>query len=322
MRNFGNGPVRHKGCSGQRRLMADENGVRRGTVSAAERAFAALVGYTAGAAVVLPFDRVKSLLQVSALSRRQGAVGVAKQLFQAHGMGGLYQGGTAHMLIAPYTVFYYSLYDEILAHGRRATSETHGVSGHPLTPLFAALVARSVETVARQPLELVRTLMQSSNTSITISESWHALRGQPLHCWFRGMTPTLLRDVPFSGTYWLFYETAKQRVRIPEEAVRSATARALLQSLLCGAGAGMAATVLIAPLDVIKTMRQHRLHTGEASSYGAILHTIRDSPAVAFAGIGPRLVRIPAGLATMMAGLEVTKLAFEQRHTAHRQITE
>jgi len=229
--------------------MADENGVRRGTVSAAERAFAALVGYTAGAAVVLPFDRVKSLLQVSALSRRQGAVGVAKQLFQAHGMGGLYQGGTAHMLIAPYTVFYYSLYDEILAHGRRATSETHGVSGHPLTPLFAALVARSVETVARQPLELVRTLMQSSNASITISESWHALRGQPLHCWFRGMTPTLLRDVPFSGTYWLFYETAKQRVRIPEEAVRSATARTLLQSLLCGAGAGMAATVLIAPLD-------------------------------------------------------------------------
>ena len=34
-------------------------------VSSFERAISAFVGYTAGAVVVLPFDRVKSLLQVS-----------------------------------------------------------------------------------------------------------------------------------------------------------------------------------------------------------------------------------------------------------------
>ena len=36
----------------------------------AERAVAALVGYSAGAAVVLPFDRVKSLVQVERAADR------------------------------------------------------------------------------------------------------------------------------------------------------------------------------------------------------------------------------------------------------------
>ena len=69
-------------------------------MSAAERATAALVGYTAGAVVVLPFDRVKSLLQVSAESRKLGAVATAQRELQRHGVRGLFRGGTAHMLIA------------------------------------------------------------------------------------------------------------------------------------------------------------------------------------------------------------------------------
>ena len=127
------------------------------------------------------------------------------------------------------------------------------------------------------------------------------------------MAPTLLRDVPFSATYWLLYETAKRHVVIPEESVASATTRTFLQSLACGAGAGVTAAVLIAPLDVIKTVRQHHMTSGQASSYASILQSIRDTPRVAFAGIGPRLVRIPAGLATMMATLEVTKGFFLER---------
>ena len=137
-----------------------------------------------------------------------------------------------------------------------------------------------------------------------------------MQAWFRGMTPTLLRDVPFSAVYWLLYETAKQRVRVPEEAVRSATLRTFIQSLVCGAAAGMAAALVCAPLDVVKTVRQHKLEDGTAASYADILGRIRRSPAAAFAGLGPRLVRIPMGLATMMAGIEVTRLGFEQRRHA------
>ena len=50
-------------------------------VTPSERAVSALVGYTCGAVVVLPFDRVKSLLQVSAGARKTGAFAVAQKLF-------------------------------------------------------------------------------------------------------------------------------------------------------------------------------------------------------------------------------------------------
>ena len=287
------------------------------SISSSERAVAALIGYTAGAVVVLPFDRIKSLMQVSTTSRQQGAVGLARSLVRSHGLAGLYQGGTAHMLIAPYTVFYYSLYDELLSRGRKETSRTHGASGHPLLPLGAAVVARTIETTARQPLELVRTIMQTSkDASETMPNVLRTLRRQPVGAWFRGLMPTLLRDVPFSATYWFLYETLKQRVVLSEAQLHSTTARTFVQSLVCGAGAGMAAALVCAPLDVVKTVRQHT--AGEGASYTAILVRIRASPALAFAGLGPRLVRIPAGLATMMAGIEVTKSLFEQRRRDQR----
>lgn len=129
---------------------------------------------------MLPFDRVKSLLQVSEAARRQGALAVTRHVISLHGFSGLYQGGMAHMLIAcvrcmraqinghsadhvrahrPYTVFYYSLYDELLSHGKVATS-AHGPGGHPLLPLLAATAARTVETAARQPLERAASQLQ------------------------------------------------------------------------------------------------------------------------------------------------------------------
>ena len=47
------------------------------------------------------------------------------------------------MLIAPYTVFYYSIYDELLGRGRAATAKD-GKQGHPLVPLAAAVCGRTV----------------------------------------------------------------------------------------------------------------------------------------------------------------------------------
>ena len=130
--------------------------------------------------------------------------------------------------------------------------------------------------------------------------------------------PTLLRDVPFSAIYWLGYEQAKSKVSLPGSWLGVGSARTAATSFVCGAGAGMVAAVLIAPLDVIKTVRQHHIENGQASSYRSILGTLRKSPVVAFAGLGPRLVRVPAGMATMMAGLEVTKLWFESRRASRQ----
>ena len=88
------------------------------------------------------------------------------------------------------------------------------------------------------------------------------------------------------------------------------------ENALVGFLVGVITAVVTEPLDVVKTVRQHKLEDGTAASYADILGRIRRSPAAAFAGLGPRLVRIPMGLATMMAGIEVTRLGFEQRRHA------
>ena len=201
-------------------------------ITATERAISALVGYSFGAVVVLPFDRVKSLLQVSAYNgpltwRQMGAVGLARNILAALGLRGLYRGAGPHMLIAPYTVLYYSMYDELLGRGRALTECSAGDpcvgGGHPLVPLAAACVARTAETTVRMPFELLRTIMQTSKgDGVTLASAVRAQLRQPVGQWFRGMTPTLLRDVPFSALYWCGYEYAKTKIRMPD-AVGAAT---------------------------------------------------------------------------------------------------
>ena len=162
-----------------------------GGVSSSERAISAFVGYSCGAVVVLPFDRVKSLLQVSPVARVQGALPLAREIWATQGIQGLYKGGGPHMLIAPYTVLYYSMYDELRCRGVVATEGESGPGGHALVPLGAAICARTVETSIRMPLELLRTMMQTSGPNVTLGGCTRALLQQGPGAWFRGMVPTL-----------------------------------------------------------------------------------------------------------------------------------
>jgi hypothetical protein len=104
-----------------------------------EKAASVLIGYTMGAAVVLPFDRVKSLMQVDEAARKRGALGLAAWTVQTEGVRGLYRGGGVHMMIAPYTTFYYLLYDDIQARGRALTASPASPNGHHSVPLGGVL---------------------------------------------------------------------------------------------------------------------------------------------------------------------------------------
>mmetsp|Transcript_53465 Transcript_53465/g.144128 ORF Transcript_53465/g.144128 Transcript_53465/m.144128 type:complete len:144 (+) Transcript_53465:69-500(+) len=135
-------------------------------VSAVERAASALVGYMMGGVVVLPFDRLKTLMQVAARNGQPtGSVALARRILETQGLRGLYQGAHPHMLIAPFTMFYYSVYDELLQRG----------GAGPLAPLGAAVCARTLETTLRMPLELVRTQMQAAEGTVTL---WQCFRAQ------------------------------------------------------------------------------------------------------------------------------------------------
>ena len=52
------------------------------------------------------------------MARAQGALPLAREIWATQGLRGLYMGGGPHMLIAPYTVLYYSMYDELRCRGK------------------------------------------------------------------------------------------------------------------------------------------------------------------------------------------------------------
>jgi len=273
-------------------------------VSAVERAISVLVGYAFGGVVVLPFDRLKTLMQVAANEGRSvGSMSLARQILRSQGVRGFYQGGYPHMLIAPYTMLYYSMYDEML---------TLGGNG-PLVPLGAAVVARAVEVIMRMPLELVRTQMQAAEGTVSLTQCVRAQLTQPPSSWLRGTVPTLLRDVPFSAIYWFMYEHTKRNLKLPKDWMPNPGVQTFVTGFSSGALAGMVAALATTPTDVIKTVRQQHFEGSKSPSYASILRYLVKEPRHAFAGVGPRLVRIPLGLSTMMSGLEATKWLFHQR---------
>lgn len=90
-------------------------------------------------------------------------------------------------------------------------------------------------------------------------------REGPQALW-RGLLPTMLRDVPFSGIYWMGYEKIKHSLAQREDLSHFQT------SFIAGASSGMVsknkmdsehmlnilqiAAIITTPFDVVKTRRQ------------------------------------------------------------------
>lgn len=92
-------------------------------------------------------------------------------------------------------------------------SEERSLRAEYLTavPLLAGSFSRTVVACLVSPVELVRTRLQASTSSTTLTQVIHGLRadGGWRTAW-RGLPPTLWRDVPFSGIYWAAYEGIKR----------------------------------------------------------------------------------------------------------------
>lgn len=113
----------------------------------------------------------------------------------------------------------------------------------------------AVATVS--PLELVRTRTQALTDSnfkalqftlrnLSIETNRNGIR----YLW-KGLIPTLWRDVPFSALYWLCYESTKLRISkyLPSDSI-------IAPSFFSGLSSGAFAALLTTPFDVAKTRRQ------------------------------------------------------------------
>lgn len=131
-----------------------------------------------------------------------------------------------------------------------------------LVPLLCGSMSRTLVAALVSPLELLRTRLQSSTATTSLSSIFQSLRAEGgfRNAW-RGLPPTLWRDVPFSGIYWAGYEGFK-RVLTGGKGMgegwddEGGVLGEFGIAFTSGAGSGMIAATLTNPFDVVKTRRQ------------------------------------------------------------------
>jgi solute carrier family 25 protein 39/40 len=196
-----------------------------------------------------------------------------------------------------------------------------------IAPLLAGSGARIIAATAISPLELMRTRMQSINNPPSMLRlGLQQVRESGVMSLWRGLSPTLWRDVPFSAIYWVCVEQFKLRLIRPD--LPDGSSENISASFIAGAGAGMIAATVTTPFDVIKTQRQmislREPSTAAATMDGAgrnisTIEALRrvvktGGPSELFVGLMPRLAKVMPACAIMLGSYEYGKLFFARRH--------
>ncbi|KAH7980440.1 hypothetical protein HPB49_016201 [Dermacentor silvarum] len=122
----------------------------------------------------------------------------------------------------------------------------------------------------------------------TMSEATRDIyRTNGLRGLYSGLIPTLVRDAPYSGIYLVFYVQAK---RFIPERVREGS-HLVAANFTCGVAAGLLASLVTQPADVIKTHMQ--LQPGKFRSIlASVLLIAKEEGMVGyFRGLVPRMLR-------------------------------
>ncbi|XP_056300560.1 probable mitochondrial glutathione transporter SLC25A40 isoform X2 [Pseudoliparis swirei] len=220
------------------------------------------------------------------------------------------------VMAVPATVIYFTCYDQLCAALRVRMGDFAQEA-----PLLAGALARVSSATVISPLELIRTKLQSQKQSYreltdcirsaVQSEGWLSL--------WRGLGPTLLRDVPFSAMYWYNYEKGKGWL-----CERYNTGQPTFTiTFISGAVSGSIASIVTLPFDVVKTRRQLELGelqaknlSGQVSSTFSVMSRIVAQSGFGglFAGFLPRLIKVAPACAVMISTYEFGKDFFREHN--------
>jgi solute carrier family 25 protein 39/40 len=302
----------------------------------AETSAAACSGAVLTSIFITPLDVVKVRMQhpgrgaaackccSSATSTRSIMLRVARH----EGLGSLWSGlQPALIMSVPGTVLYFATYEHVRDMCTSLSPQ--------YAPLLAGGGARILTATIVSPVELMRTRMQAEASlmregmlggarSLVRREGWASL--------FKGLSPTLWRDVPFSCIYWMGYENLKRRALASSSVDCDSNLVVPAISFICGAASGTVAALLTTPFDVLKTRRQvsdhaHEIRHGASSVSGAPRSAVgtvgtmtalvqiaqKEGVGALFAGVGPRLAKVAPSCAIMIASYELGKAFFRRR---------
>lgn len=307
-----------------------------------------LAGSVAGAigvGVAYPLDTVKVKTQAFTESAAPGeqlpSVWVlARRVLDEEGLAAFYSGVTSTMLgqaLIKGVVFWtYEATKTRLANVLGAGTVDPAALGAGWL-FFAACVSGVVASFVVTPVERVKCVMQASSGSTvpmtsqlqgeesTSSSTSKGVRfSSPLMClreivrtdgWSglltRGLGPTLFREVPAYGFYFLAYESTKDMLLALLAAptiVGTAAAAALipLVPLVGGAAAGVASWVPVYPVDVVKTNIQVAADGGRREGALEVTRRLYSSGGVGvfWEGLGPKVARAIVNHATTFVVFE------------------
>ncbi|XP_073952272.1 solute carrier family 25 protein Shawn-like isoform X2 [Choristoneura fumiferana] len=256
----------------------------------------------------------------------QGTMDAFYKITKLEGVSALWSGLSPTLVLAlPCTVIYFVTYEQLRFRTKTFYNKMTATTDQPMwIPLISGASARTIAVTIVSPLELIRTKMQSKK--LTYSEINTALKQvikyEGYGGLFRGLGSTLLRDVPFSATYWTTFETAKKHITYPETEKNT-----FFFNFFCGSLAGSIAAFITLPFDVIKTHQQIEL--GEKEIYGDsklkqkasnmqdIARNIYKNHGIKgmFTGLLPRIFKVAPACAIMIATFEYGKQFFQTYNT-------
>ncbi|XP_039289997.1 mitochondrial glycine transporter isoform X2 [Nilaparvata lugens] len=153
--------------------------------------------------------------------------------------------------------------------------------------ILIGMTARSISGVCLIPMTVIKTRYESGHYKYTSipSAALQIYRQEGARGLTCGLLPTLARDAPFSGIYFMFY--SQLQALVPADMTQCQS----LANFGCGVAAGILASTVTQPADVIKTKMQ--LYPNKFASLPGVLVYVHKKYGIKgyFKGLGPRMLR-------------------------------
>ncbi|WWC67145.1 uncharacterized protein I206_101052 [Kwoniella pini CBS 10737] len=252
-----------------------------------------------------------------------------------NGVRGLWKGvGTAITMGIPSSAIYMLGYEQLLtiispyftgssdpAKNTSSLNRRPDASGNTLTasltpaPLIAGSLARTLSATVISPIEMFRTRLQalpsvergSPTYASTTKDMSKLVQNKGVTILWRGLGPTLWRDVPFSGIYWAGFELMKSYLNTSPY---TSNFTPISTSFISGFLSGTISALVTQPFDVLKTRRQvfnptPGCETIRASTIPLALHVIKtEGWGALFAGLSARCGKVAPACGLMIACYE------------------
>lgn len=214
------------------------------------------------------------------------------------------------LLVIPNTIIYFHAYEEL-----RDVFKRYGLGNS--SSFLAGSIARTFAVTCISPIELFRTRMQSYGKKGTFADVYSGIRSmiqkEGLLSLWRGLPPTLWRDVPFSGIYWFCYEGFKRKFHLIL-GEPSSNFNTFGSSFAAGALSGAIAAAITTPFDVAKTIKQVSYAKGVAnkqSTHQLLINLYKNEGVAGLTkGIQARIAKCAPSCAILIGTYELGKKIF------------